>query len=128
MLDELLLNKIPSDSTIVVINSVMAALDETESLQKARKVMANRQAFIQRLYEYKYDRLSLVKVKQLKQYLGKPAYNPKEVERTKSRGTVQLAKWIYSLVAFYDTNNLKKKDLRKVKNPNSAAKPQQAGF
>jgi len=32
MLDELLLNKIPADSTVVVINSVMAALDETESL------------------------------------------------------------------------------------------------
>ena len=43
MLDEILLNKIPSDSTVVVINSVMAALDETESLQKARKVMSNRE-------------------------------------------------------------------------------------
>lgn len=32
MLDELLFNKIPADSTVVVINSVMAALDETESL------------------------------------------------------------------------------------------------
>lgn len=31
-LDEILLNKIPADSTVVVINSVMAALEETESL------------------------------------------------------------------------------------------------
>jgi hypothetical protein len=45
-LDEILLNKIPKDSTVVVVNSVMAALDETESLQKAKKVMANREAFI----------------------------------------------------------------------------------
>ena len=62
-IDEILLNKIPSDSTIAVVNSVMAALDETESLQKARKVMANREAFIQRLYEFKADRVSLNKLK-----------------------------------------------------------------
>ena len=76
MIDELLLNKIPSDSTVVVINSVMAALDETESLQKARKVMANREEFIQRLYEYKCERVSLNKLKQLKSYIGKKSYKP----------------------------------------------------
>lgn len=32
MIDEVLASKMPLDSTIVVINSVMAALDETESL------------------------------------------------------------------------------------------------
>ena len=42
MLDEMLLNKMPSDSTLAVINSVMHVLDETQSLQKARKVMSNR--------------------------------------------------------------------------------------
>lgn len=88
MLDEVLMNKIPADSTVVVINSVMAALDETESLQKARKVMANRQAFIQRLYDYKIDQLSLAKCKTLKTYISKPAYKKSEVEKTRSAGTV----------------------------------------
>ena len=60
--------------------------------------------------------MSLNKVKQLKQYLIKPAYSPREIEKTRSRGTIQLSNWIRSLVAFYETNNLKKKDLRKVKN------------
>ena len=32
MIDEVLANKMPTDSTVVVVNSVMAALDETESL------------------------------------------------------------------------------------------------
>ena len=46
MIDEIFLNKMPGDSTIVVMNSVMAAMDETESLQRAKKVMANRAAFL----------------------------------------------------------------------------------
>lgn len=46
MIDEIFQNKMPGDSTIVVMNSVMAAMDETESLQRAKKVMANRAAFL----------------------------------------------------------------------------------
>lgn len=95
----------------------MAALGETESLQKARKVMANRQAFIQRLYDYKYDKLSLVKVKQLKTYLNKNAYHPKEIEKTRSMGTIQLSKWVRSLIMYHEDNTSKKKDLRKVNVP-----------
>lgn len=74
MLDELLLNKMPPDSTLAVINSVMAVLDETQSLQKAKKVMSNRQAFLTRLATFPCESLSLIKVKQLKQYLAKPSY------------------------------------------------------
>lgn len=69
MIDEIFQNKMPPDSTVVVINSVMAALDEIESLQKAKKVMANRPAFIQRLQKHKFDNMSLIKIKILTEYL-----------------------------------------------------------
>ena len=84
MLDEVLMNKIPADSTVAVINSLMCALNETESLQKARKVMVNRKAFKQRLYDYKCDGIPLAKLKALKAYLAKPAYKPYEIDATKS--------------------------------------------
>ena len=90
----------PLDSTVVVINSVMAALDETESLQKAKKVMANRQAFLQRLHDFKFEEIPLAKMKTLGKYLDKPAYGPKEIEKTNSVGTIYLSEWVRSVVAY----------------------------
>ena len=116
MIDEVLSNKMPHDSTNVVVNSVMAALDETESLQKARKVMANRDAFLQRLYDYKFEKLPLAKMKTLMTYLDKPAYQPKEIEKTKSIGTIYLSEWVRSIVVYNEMEVLKKRDMRKTKN------------
>ena len=84
----------------MVVNSVMATLDETESLQKAKKVMANRQAFLQRLHDFKFEQLPLSKMKTLGKYLDKPAYQPKEIEKTNSLGTIYLSEWVRSVVAF----------------------------
>jgi len=82
MLDELLLSKMPPDSTLAVINSVMAVLDETQSLQKAKKVMSNRQAFLTRLVNFPCESLALLKVKQIKQYLAKSSYQEKTIKKT----------------------------------------------
>ena len=117
-LEEILMNKIPSDSTVAVINSLMCALNETESLQKARKVMVNRKAFIQRLYEFKCDGLSLAKIKALKTYLAKPTYKDFEIEATRSMGTIQLSRWVRSLVAYNEQKiDQLKKDNKNIKNP-----------
>ena len=45
----------------------------------------------------------------MKNYLNKPAYHVSEIEKTKSVGTIQLSKWIRSLVAYNDTKYLQKK-------------------
>lgn len=109
MIDEVLYNKMPQDSTVVVINSVMAALDETESLQRARKVMAHREAFLKKLYDYKFEKLPLAKMKTLMTYLDKPAYQPKEIEKTKSIGTIYLSEWVRSIVVYNEMEVLKKR-------------------
>lgn len=78
--------------------------------------MANRPAFLQRLYEYKFEQLPLVKMKTLMTYLDKPAYQPKEIEKTKSIGTIYLSEWVRSIVVYNEMEVLKKRDMRKGKN------------
>ena len=62
--------------------------------------MANRQAFLQKLHDYKFEQLPLSKMKTLGKYLDKPAYAPKEIEKTNSAGTIYLSEWIRSVVAY----------------------------
>ena len=57
-------------------------------------------------------------MKTLGKYLDKPAYGPKEIEKTNSIGTMYLGEWVRSIVAYNEMQVLQKKDLRKMKNPN----------
>ena len=55
-------------------------------------------------------------MKTLMTYLDKPAYQPKEIEKTKSIGTIYLSEWVRSIVVYNEMEVLKKRDLRKNKN------------
>ena len=52
-------------------------------------------------------------MKTLGKYLDKPAYSPKEIEKTNSVGTMYLGEWVRSIVAYNEMQVLQKKDLRK---------------
>ena len=71
--------------------------------------MAHREAFLKKLYDYKFEKLPLAKMKTLMTYLDKPAYQPKEIEKTKSIGTIYLSEWVRSIVVYNEMEVLKKR-------------------
>ena len=61
MITEILQNKIVTDQTILVTRSVMCALGELESWEKAKKVMSKKDEFLNRLKNYDCEKITQLK-------------------------------------------------------------------
>lgn len=61
MITEILMNKIVTDQSILVIRSVMCALDELESWERGKKVMSKKDEFLNRLKNYDCERITQLK-------------------------------------------------------------------
>lgn len=89
----------PSDHTLLVINSIMCALDEVESWPRALKVMKNRASVLQRLLNYPCDSITMPKLRKIEAYVTKSNYRP-ELFGTQSQELQILSEWVLSLVSY----------------------------